>query len=420
MKNVYCIPGHRWQLSFAELLSFLETYDVPNRIITANNSFFIFEIEEEKIKLLAQLGGILEYGIIEKEIEDKDILETEFEKYLKETLPQIESPKKVISVKAYSRDTRYWNSQTKLLGKLAKEIGKQMNFKVRYLTGDIRSTAQFTYKIKDKGIQYTIIEYKKKLLLGKTIDVQDSGGFIIRDREKPFYSPDVGMLPPKLARIMTNLVKGSETQLIWDPFCGSGTVLMEALMLGYNLIGTDISVRSIKNSQGNIEWLINKLEIDPEKPYMLFERRGVAGLHQTYASIPYNQRGTISFVGEPYLGPPIRKNLPPKKLYSIKKNVENIINDFIDKVEYIEKKNRGIVQSLVLVIPIYKARNEWIPINITKEIRKLNKVGLVPPTWMKEIKKYSRDDIDLTWFRERSYIKRKILILHKDENFRSR
>ena len=370
MKKVYCIPGHRWQLSLAELLSLLDTYKIPSRLLSANKDFIIIEIPDDKVDTFSHLGGIIEYGYIEKEYNSKEEFEINFDEYIKTILSTIKDDKFVTSIKTYSTSSRrYWRTQRKELGKRIKRIGKENFIKVRYVEGKTDSVALFIHKVKDKGIQLSIIADNENVYIGRTIDVQDIEGFAIRDRQRPYYSPDVGMLPPKLARIMANLVLGRETQIIWDPFCGSGTVLMESLMLGYNLIGTDISVRSIYNTKGNINWLAEQLEINMDEPFTLFERRGVSGLHQTYNGIPYNKRGTISFVGEPYMGPPIRKNLPLKKLYDIKENVENIIYDLVNKIEYIEKQNRGTVQSVVLVIPIYKNREEWIPLNITKAVR---------------------------------------------------
>ncbi|HOU76128.1 MAG TPA: hypothetical protein PK957_03325 [Candidatus Dojkabacteria bacterium] len=415
MEKVYCIPGHRWQLSFAEMLSVFDTYKVQNNVISANKDFFIVDIDENFIHVLSYLGGIIEYGLIDTIFPNRDEFEKGFDDYIKTNLLQLEDEKLTIAVKTYSTESRrFWRMYRKELGKRIKKIGTANNKKVRYTEGRNDSVAQFIHKIKGKGVQITILSNKQTIFIGKTLEVQDIEGFTIRDRDRPYYSPDVGMLPPKLARIMSNLVLGKQTQIIWDPFCGSGTVLMEALMLGYNLIGTDISVRSVNNTKGNIQWLGEKLEVDLTQPFLLFERRGVSGLHQTYNSIPYNERGTISFVGEPYMGPPIRKNLPLKKIYEIKENVENIIIDLVNKIEYIERQNRGTVQSVVLVIPIYKSRDEWIPLNITKPIRQLNKIGLYPPLWMKEIKKFT-EEIELSWMRDNSFIKRKILVLHRNE-----
>lgn len=53
--------------------------------------------------------------------------------------------------------------------------------------------------------------------------------------------PFIGKLEPRLARACINLAVGTrETATVVDPFCGSGTVLLEADLMGLNQIGGDI------------------------------------------------------------------------------------------------------------------------------------------------------------------------------------
>ena len=43
---------------------------------------------------------------------------------------------------------------------------------------------------------------------------------------------------------LTSLKEG----ILWDPFCGSGTILMEAAVLGFDIIGTDIDLRALESA----------------------------------------------------------------------------------------------------------------------------------------------------------------------------
>lgn len=88
-----------------------------------------------------------------------------------------------------------------------------------------------------------------------TIAVQNIDDWTRRDRSKPGVDRKRGMLPPKLARTMVNLaVPGSEKKRILDPFCGTGTVLMESLMLGHEALGSDIRLDAVKHTRENITW----------------------------------------------------------------------------------------------------------------------------------------------------------------------
>jgi tRNA G10 N-methylase Trm11 len=58
------------------------------------------------------------------------------------------------------------------------------------------------------------------------------------------------MIPPKLAQVMINLARRDEAdfqdKILFDPFCGSGTILMEAYLMGIkNIIGSDLSDREL-------------------------------------------------------------------------------------------------------------------------------------------------------------------------------
>ncbi|MCQ2049490.1 MAG: hypothetical protein MJZ22_00545, partial [Candidatus Saccharibacteria bacterium] len=47
---------------------------------------------------------------------------------------------------------------------------------------------------------------------------------------------------------------------ILDPFCGTGVVLQEALLMGYSAYGTDLSERMIEYSNKNLTWLTQSTE----------------------------------------------------------------------------------------------------------------------------------------------------------------
>lgn len=89
----------------------------------------------------------------------------------------------------------------------------------------------------------------------KVIGVQDIDAYAKRDQARPARDAKVGMLPPKLAQILINLcgpLKPGATVL--DPFCGTGVVLQEALLMGYRAYGTDINERMIKYSDNNLKF----------------------------------------------------------------------------------------------------------------------------------------------------------------------
>ncbi|MDO4747070.1 MAG: DNA methyltransferase [Candidatus Saccharibacteria bacterium] len=89
----------------------------------------------------------------------------------------------------------------------------------------------------------------------RVIGVQDIEAYAKRDQARPARDAKVGMLPPKLAQILINLCGPLESgAVVLDPFCGTGVVLQEALLMGYRAYGTDISERMVEYSEKNLEW----------------------------------------------------------------------------------------------------------------------------------------------------------------------
>src|SRR3989344_7958542 len=82
--------------------------------------------------------------------------------------------------------------------------------------------------------------------LAKTCAVQEFEEYSQRDYGRPGRGLVFGSMPPKLAKIMINLAQLPASATILDPFCGSGTILQEALLLGYqNVIGSDVSTKAV-------------------------------------------------------------------------------------------------------------------------------------------------------------------------------
>ena len=132
----------------------------------------------------------------------------------------------------------------------------------------------------EKGWELLFIRSEQKTYIAQTVKVQAIDSYRKRDQARPYRDAKVGMLPPKLAQIIINLASGelAESQLtnicevdgnkplnldqtILDAFCGSGVVLQEALLMGYNVIGSDISPKMVDYSQKNLLWLASNRQL---------------------------------------------------------------------------------------------------------------------------------------------------------------
>ena len=224
--------------------------------------------------------------------------------------------------------------------------------------------------------------YKVELLLVKTTDrhliiaesrgVQNITTYTRRDRHRPRRDAFVGMLPPKLAQIMLNLalgagsltgqrscgnsVAGSVSSLsdksmvlrtalpdafdleetagsraavtILDPFCGTGTVLQEALLAGYDVVGTDLSQKMVDYTTENLSWLQSTFTA-PSRPI-----GRVIDIHQADATTHHwpDSKHLTAVVCETYLGQPFSAPPAPQKLAEVVGNCNHIITSFLTNI----------------------------------------------------------------------------------------
>ncbi len=71
-----------------------------------------------------------------------------------------------------------------------------------------------------------------------------------RPRRRPVFHPST--MHPKLARCMVNLARPRPGELLLDPFCGVGGILLEASTIGCRIVGCDLSAKMLRGSKRNL------------------------------------------------------------------------------------------------------------------------------------------------------------------------
>lgn len=144
----------------------------------------------------------------------------------------------------------------------------------------------------------------------------DAEDWVRRDRNKPYRDIKRGMLPPKVARIMANLALcGVSGKTLYDPFCGTGTVLSEGALLGAaRVLGSDTNNTAIEGSKLNLDWICST--------YSLNTTADVAQADATHP--PFSDVDCIAT--EPYMGPLLddRNPLPLDKIKDIAKGLDKL------------------------------------------------------------------------------------------------
>lgn len=176
----------------------------------------------------------------------------------------------------------------------------------------------------ERGIEFLIAVSGSKTVVGRTLNVQNIAAYTKRDQARPKRDAFIGMLPPKLAQTIVNLATAStaigHSNIVLDPFCGTGVILQESLLMGYGAYGSDIESRMIDYSRENLNWLAT--QGDTTVPHLEI------GDATTYKwQKPFN-----IVASETYLGHPLSNWPQPDKLANIIGTCNVIIEHFLQNI----------------------------------------------------------------------------------------
>lgn len=239
----YFLLGAAQALAYEELVVYLGT-NFPDAVVSFEQAPFA-KVTAKKalpIELIqARLGGVVKIGI---EVARQKDLATTIAADLKNNTQRrfsLSAIKPNYPLEAVAKTIKY----------KALELDRAVSYRLAksaYLSVAISSTREYCI------VGEEVITF---------LTLQDIEAWNRRDYARPRIDAKSGMLPPKIARILVNLaLPRPEPGILCDPFCGSGTILAEAKMLGHTVIGSDISARAVEDATINLEWLAHEYKQD--------------------------------------------------------------------------------------------------------------------------------------------------------------
>lgn len=345
----------------------------PSKFVAPN--ILALSAKLEPPLLIKKLGGTVKIGEV---IAENKTLE-ELEKLIAEILSSRQG-KILFGISLYSKNDK---KMTMRLGLEIKKELKKHGRPVRFVTSKedtLSSVVVNTNQLIEKGGEFLITENSPGIFsFAKTLAVQPYEELGFRDYGRPARDELSGMLPPKLAMIMINLSKAPLEGTLLDPFCGSGTILSEAMLMGYkNLMGSDISEKAVSDSKTNVEWIADKFFPIPTS-VGIADPRFQSKLKSGQFSINYqitnvqniaekiSSKSIDAIVTEPYLGKPLKGNESKEEILKQIRGLEELYLAAFSQFSKILKP-RG---SVLFIIPRFKHRDEWITINIKDKIEKI-------------------------------------------------
>jgi tRNA G10 N-methylase Trm11 len=336
--------GHQPHISTAEIKAVFSAVSIKYTIEKEENNMLIVSVKKplNAEELILKLGGTIKISelIANKKNEQETIIN-----HLKLVQPE----GKIQFALAGP------NNKKNALA--IKKILKAQGRNVRYV--EIKNTASILHNnLVKKQSDFTLLNGN----IFVTRAIQPIKDFVERDFGRPESDSQSGMLPPKLAKIMINLSQTNIKAKLLDPFCGSGTILMEATFMGYeNLIGSDLSKKAISDTKKNLEWSKDKFKITDYKLQTF-----TCDAAKLDKKIEANSVDAI--ITEPSLGNPLRGRENEKFLQKQADELAELyINSF--KTFYKLLKKDGVV---VFIIPSFRYKDEWVEINCIDKIKKID------------------------------------------------
>ena len=179
---------------------------------------------------------------------------------------------------------------------------------------------------------------EKHLYIARTMVVYDSVLQQYRDESRPFISSEIS---PKVCRTLLNLAGARPGDTILDPFCGTGTLLIEAAMLGMKCIGVDIDPDQVQGTKSNLIWFAR--DSGQKIDFQVFR-----GDSRELSKIIDKQVDAVAF--EPSLGPVLSGQPDMENAEETIKELTQLYHDALIQIAEILRPDGRIAMTLPVVI----------------------------------------------------------------------
>lgn len=342
------ILGSHPELSFFELQSVFELMHLEKRHLSLHNHIALAHTRKplDHEKLMGRLGGTVKIVELVGAFTDSALGDWLFE--------QINTDSKFhFGFSAYAMDDSNVKKMQKTLQRLGLNMKKAMKkngISARYVQSrEIALSSVIVHKerLLKNGVDIVLLKNRDGIQFGKTLAVQPFQQFSKRDYGRPARDHRSGMLPPKVARMMVNMAQPEKNDIILDPFCGSGTVLTESLLMKYtHVIGSDVSKQAVHDTLENLAWLkLPKIEVHLADVQTLDQRLG--------------NKSVQCIVAEGDLGTPKARN-PQEERNRLRSLYVNAIESLSNVL--------AVGGRMVLALPAWKQKNDLLTLDLEDAI----------------------------------------------------
>lgn len=352
MERYLFVLGRDPLLSLAEIDSYFKAREIKFRRLQHSASVAI--IESEKIspaEVVKDLGGVSKIGEVINDLGSYQLYSGKSHKI-----------KYAIS--------KYSNENIEGLKEYIKRRMREEKLKAVYK----KSQRQEPFLTPSEVIKHGLLKEGVELLVfndyvAKTIAIFNPREYKARDSERPVQSPLLA-ISLRLAKILINLSWAKPGKILLDPFCGIGTILQEAMLMGISPVGLDINSNSLNGTKTNLEWIQKKYSCS-----IRFElRQGDA------TKLSSSVKDKVDCIAtEPNLGPLLKKRPTLGAAKGQLRSLEGLYLSFLSEAKKVLRE-KG---KMALVVPRFRTWNNKI---VSMDFRAmLDKAGLRPYRITKEV-----------------------------------
>jgi tRNA G10 N-methylase Trm11 len=150
-----------------------------------------------------------------------------------------------------------------------------------------------------------------------------------------------------------------------DPFCGTGVVLQEALLMGCLAMGSDLEPRMIEYTQANIQWLHDTIGYDGT---LLNLDVGDATSFRWIS--PFDTVACETYLGRPFSALP-----PPDILKEVMQQVDTIHRKFLQNIakhpNVTNAREHGHDFYLCIAVPAWKTKHGFQHLKVLDNLEEL-------------------------------------------------
>ncbi|MFH0792021.1 MAG: hypothetical protein V1905_02300 [bacterium] len=247
--------------------------------------------------------------------------------------------------------------------KLKKELkiaGYNANF-LGLKVGEVTTNTINDKQMIGKGVDFAVIIINGNIIIGKTVAIQNTEDYERRNYHRPFRNLRSGTMPIKLARSMIALAEAPLDSMVVDPFCGSGTIITELILMGFtNIVGSDNDPNAIKETGANIQWLFDNYPEIREKQILL-----KVGINDAVlVSDQFKTKNIRAIISEPYLGPIFKTNPSKETVNQLFVYLADLYLRFFKSANKCLKTDAKIV----FIFPVIPVNNQFMYLDILDDI----------------------------------------------------